>query len=118
MEIDVTAGEPGEVEAQALAFAVADAEELPPAATALDGPLGGRLGRLAASGDLRGDAGAACVVYANGEIAADRVVAIGLGKAKDDPDSIRTAAAAAARTLSRVGGTLAWALDPSLPLSL
>jgi leucyl aminopeptidase len=118
MEIDVTAAAPAEVEAQALAFAVSDPDELPQVAATLDGPLGGRLARLASAGDVRGDPGTAAVVHLNGEIAAERVIAAGLGKAQDDPDAIRTAAASVARALSRVGGTLAWALDPALPLSL
>jgi leucyl aminopeptidase len=47
-----------------------------------------------------------------------RVVLVGLGPADElDADTLRTAAAAVAEATERVGGTLAWLLDDSLPHS-
>ena len=118
MEIDVTAAAVGEVEAQTLAFAVADPpEELPPPAKELDAILGGRLARLAAAGDLRSDAWSVCVVHPDNELRAERIAASGIGKPSSlDADALRTAVAAVVRAGSRIGGTLAWVLDASLPL--
>jgi len=47
-----------------------------------------------------------------------RIVFVGLGPAEEiDADTLRTAAAEVARETERVGGTLAWLLDDSLPHS-
>src|SRR5438876_6068405 len=120
MEIDVTAAALGEVEAQMLAFAVADPPtELPPPARELDGLLGGKLARLAAAGDLRADAWSVCIVHPDGDVRAERVAAVGIGKPGSvDADALRTAVAAVVRAGSRIGGTLAWVLDPSLPIGV
>src|SRR5439155_244471 len=78
---DAAAAAIGEVEAQTLAFAVADPpEELPPPAKELDAILGGRLARLAAAGDLRSDAWSVCVVHPDNELRAERIAASGIGK--------------------------------------
>jgi leucyl aminopeptidase len=59
------------------------------------------------------------VLHTNGSGTARRVVVAGVGKRSDvDADTVRTAAAAVARRLRDVGGTLGWTLDSSLPLSL
>jgi len=85
----------------------------------LDEKLGGRLRHLAETGELLGDRGEALLLHTNGELEAPRVVAVGLGPRDDlDADAFRTAGAAAAQSLARVGGTLCWLLDESLPLSL
>jgi leucyl aminopeptidase len=118
MEIDVTDAGLDQVEAQMLAFAVTDPlGELPPPGRDLDARLGGRLARLAAAGDLRPDPWSVCVVHVDGDLRAERVAASGAGKTVD-ADALRTAVAAAVRAEARIGGTLAWALDPSLPLPL
>jgi len=85
----------------------------------LDGPLKGRLQQLADSGELKGDLGTAVVLHTNGDLNARRVVVAGIGKKDElDADALRTAAAAVAHRVADVGGTLAWLLDESLPLSL
>jgi leucyl aminopeptidase len=85
----------------------------------VDEKLRGRLDELARTGDLRGDRGEALVLHLDGELAAPRVVATGIGvRDEADADALRTAGAAAAQALARVGGTLCWLLDESLPLSL
>src|SRR5438477_2614534 len=74
-----------------------------------------QLSELATTGELRGERGEAVLIHADGA----RLVAAGVGKgAEVDRDALRTAGAAAAHELARVGGTLAWQLDESLPLPL
>jgi leucyl aminopeptidase len=103
VEIEIVA--PGKAQADALAVTVAQP---------LDG-VDGRLSGVAGTGELRGDRGEALLLRDNGT----RLVAAGVGKRADvDLDALRTAAAAAAHELRRVGGTLAWQLDESLPLPL
>jgi leucyl aminopeptidase len=85
----------------------------------VDEKLGGRLARLGESGELRGERGEAVVLHLDGELEAPRLVAAGIGKREDvDADALRTAGAAAAQALSRVGGTVVWLLDESLPVPL
>jgi len=109
---------PGEADADALALPVAQPLS-GDGATVVDDKLGGRLGRLGESGDLRGDRGEAVLLHLNGELEAPRLVAAGVGKRDEvDVDALRTAGAATAQALSRVGGTLVWMLDESLPVPL
>ena len=76
-------------------------------------------GRLGESGELRGERGEAVLLHLDGELEAPRLVAAGVGKREEvDADALRTAGAAAAQALSRVGGTLVWLLDESLPVPL
>jgi leucyl aminopeptidase len=85
----------------------------------VDEKLGGRLARLGESGELRGERGEALLLHLDGELEAPRLVAAGVGKRDDvDADALRTAGAAAAQALARVGGTLVWLLDDSLPVPL
>jgi leucyl aminopeptidase len=85
----------------------------------VDEKLGGRLAALAASGELRGDRGDAVLIHTDGALDAPRVVAAGLGDREElDTDAFRTAAAAAAHALRRVGGTLCWLLDETAPIPL
>jgi leucyl aminopeptidase len=85
----------------------------------LDRQLKGRLQRLADSGELKGDLGTAVVLHTDGELSAGRVVVAGVGKSDElDVDAMRTAASSVAQRVGDVGGTLAWLLDESLPLSL
>jgi leucyl aminopeptidase len=113
---------PGEAHADAIAVPVVQ----PPVGAALGGEgvrivdekLGGRLARLVESGEIRGDRGEALLLHLDGELDAPRLVAAGVGRREDaDADALRTAGAATAESLSRVGGTLLWLLDDSLPLS-
>jgi len=109
---------PGQAGADALALPVAqplggDGSKI------VDERLGGRLSRLAESGELRGERGEAVLLHLDGELEAPRLVAAGVGKREDvDADALRTAASAAAQELARVGGTLVWLLDESLPVAL
>jgi leucyl aminopeptidase len=85
----------------------------------VDDRLGGRLERLVSTGELRGERGEALLLHTNGELQAPRVVAAGLGgRESADADAFRTAGAVAAQALARVGGSVCWLLDESLPLPL
>src|SRR5260370_9890891 len=96
-----------------------DAVALPLAQPLDDETLGGRLRELAANGEFRGDRAEALLIHTAGDLEAPRVVLAGLGAREDvDLDALRTAAAVTAQALARVGGTVAWLLDESLPVSL
>jgi leucyl aminopeptidase len=109
---------PGQTQADALAVPVAQPLS-GDGAHIVDDKLAGRLSRLIESGELRGERGDAVLLHTDGELQAPRVVAVGLGpKADVDAEALRTAGAAAAHRLRRVGGTVTWLLDESLPVPL
>jgi leucyl aminopeptidase len=115
---EVAIAPPEQAGADTIALPVAQPEN-GDAAKILDGKLRGRLARLRESGDLRGERGETVVLHLNGELEAPRLVAAGVGKRDEvDADALRTAGAATAQALSRVGGTLVWLLDESLPVPL
>jgi leucyl aminopeptidase len=102
--MEIAAGS-GAVEADLTAFAVLDPIERLP-------DLDPRLPGLVESGEIRGTAGATCVLHTE----RGRIVAAGGGRRDQlDSDSFRDAAAGVARL--GIGGTVAWLLDDSLPLS-
>jgi leucyl aminopeptidase len=102
LNVEVTSAKPAEVEADVLAVAARSAH-----GRELDALLGGRLGRAAA------DADPVAIVYTAGELPAPRVAAVAADEL--DAEGLRTAAARAVRA-HHGGGTVAWALDESLPL--
>jgi leucyl aminopeptidase len=74
--------------------------------------------RVAEEEEVGAKVGRTAVLYPNGNTPARRVVLVGLGPEEElDADTVRTAAAAVAEAAERVGGTLAWVLDDSLPPS-
>jgi leucyl aminopeptidase len=83
----------------------------------VDEKLGGRLARLVESGELRGERGESRVLFTEGALEAPRVVVAGLG-ADPDLDAFRTAGAVVAEALSRIGGSVCFLLDESLPVPL
>jgi leucyl aminopeptidase len=106
MGVTIDIALPEQVTADALAVPVTQ----PP-----DDGLDGRLAELVSTGELRGERGEAVLVHAGGM----RIVGVGIGKREDvDLDALRTAGAAAANELSRVGGTLVWQLDERLAVPL
>jgi leucyl aminopeptidase len=114
-EIEIEVSEPGGGSPDALALVLAEGETTPHS----DGDLRQQLQQLAEEGELRGELGRTVLLHTNGASTARRVVVAGIGKrAEVDADALRTASAAVARRLGAVGGTLAWALDDSLPLPL
>jgi leucyl aminopeptidase len=99
------AAAPETAEADLTAFAVLEPVGEVPA-------LDPRLSALVESGEVKGEAGATCVLH--GE--RGRIVAAGGGRRDQlDGDSIRDAAAGVARL--GLGGTVAWLLDDGLGLS-
>src|SRR3954453_23663987 len=85
----------------------------------VDEKLAGRLSRLIESGELRGDCGEAVLLHLDGELQTPRLVAVGVGpRDRADAEALRTAGAAAANKLCRVGGTLTWLLDETLAVPL
>jgi leucyl aminopeptidase len=114
-EIEIAVSEPGGGSPDALALVLAEDDSTPRS----DGDLHEQLQQLADDGELHGELGRTILLHMNGDASTRRVVVAGVGKrAEVDADAIRTAAAAVARRLGDVGGTLAWTLDDSLPLPL
>ena len=114
-EVAIEVKSPGEVEPDTLALALSEGDSTPRAA---DDRLQGRLQQLADDGELKGELGKTVVLHSDGDAGARRVVVAGVGKRDDvDADSVRTAAAAVARRIRDVGGSLAWTVDPALPLA-
>jgi leucyl aminopeptidase len=114
MRVEIRTDAPEQVEADVVAVPLADGG-LSGAAAALDGELGGLLGRLASDGELRDEAGAASIVHVDGKLRAGRVAVVGIGD-RSDADALRTAAASLAHRARDFAGTIAWVLDGSLPV--
>jgi len=118
-EIPVEVKLPGQAKADTLAVAFAEGEALSDGARVLDQQLGGRLQRLADSGELHSGLGRTVLLHTDGELKARRVVVAGIGNADEvDADAIRTAASSVAGEIGDTGGSIAWLLDESLPLPL
>jgi leucyl aminopeptidase len=120
-QLTIEVRQPGELEPDALAipFPQDDGASLSNGTRALDERLKGRLQRLVEDGELKGDLGKTVLLHTDGELDARRLIVAGVGKREDvDADALRTAASAVVRRLADVGGTVAWQLDDSLPLSL
>jgi leucyl aminopeptidase len=83
----------------------------------LDAALAGRLAALLAAGVASGRFGDATLVHLeNGGV--KRVALVGVGRSdRVDADAVRTATSAAVREARRVGGTIAYLVDSSLPVS-
>ena len=119
-EVVVEVKLPGEIEPDVLAVAVPKGQEtaLSNGRRILDEKLAGRLGRLAAEGEIRGELGHTVVLHTDGELRARRVAAAGIGPPDEaDADALRTAASSVVRRTTNVGGTVAWLLDETLPLT-
>jgi leucyl aminopeptidase len=93
-------------------------DSLSPAGRAIDDRLHGRLRELLTNREVRADVGRTLLLYTDGDAPARRVVTAGIGTIRDaDADTIRAAAAAAARTSRNVGGTFGWLVDERLSLT-
>ncbi|HYZ20477.1 MAG TPA: leucyl aminopeptidase [Gaiellaceae bacterium] len=119
MRVEVTAPDATPRQADVVAVAVRSEDgSLPAAAGSLGDAVVDRVRRVADEEQVAQEAGRTAVLYSDGEVDARRLVAVGLGPADElDADSVRTAAAGVADAAERVGGTLVWLLDESLPLS-
>jgi len=117
MQVEVQGVTPEQVEADVVAVPLTGDIELAGAAAALDSKLDGLLGRLAAEGELRGEAGHVSIVHVDGKLGSPRVAVAGLGPSEQiDADALRTAAAAVARETGSYAETVAWAIDGALEL--
>src|SRR5882724_13578648 len=111
MGVQIEIASPGQARVDALALPLAQPLD--------DAKLNGRLKELAANGEFRGERAEAVLIHTAGDLEAPRVVLAGLGaRAEVELDSLRTAAAVTAQALGRVGGSIGWLLDESLPISL
>jgi leucyl aminopeptidase len=117
--VTIEVSPPGEIEPDTVALPFSsDDSELPSNGAQLDDRVEARLRALAAGGELKGELGKTVVLHGDAESNLRRVVVAGVGKrAEVDADAMRTAASAVARGIADVGGTVAWLLDDSLPLS-
>ncbi|MGH3019083.1 MAG: M17 family peptidase N-terminal domain-containing protein, partial [Gaiellaceae bacterium] len=79
MEIVVVEAPPGGVEADVLVFPVPEPTALPGEALELDRALDGRLSRLVEEGELRGETGRVTLLHVDGQVAARRIAAAGVG---------------------------------------
>ena len=75
-----------------------------------------RCAELIESGEASGEFGATTVFHLDGDSRVKRVAVSGLGR-RVDADAVRTAVASALRAVPRVGGTLAYAVTESLPVT-
>src|SRR5919198_1525997 len=118
--VEVQVALPGQIEPDVLVVPIpAAGGPLSDGARILDERLQGRLQRLIADGEFRGELGKTLVLHTDGELRARRVAVAGIGAAEElDADGIRTAASAVARAARDVGGTIAWLLDERLPLPI
>ena len=116
MKVDAFETPPAEIEADALVLVCIEDEGAPASARALGDEPADALARLADGRELRGETGEVVVLHDPPGVAAARVAAVGAGPRADlDADSVRTAAANAARKLGGVGsGTVAWLLDGAI----
>jgi leucyl aminopeptidase len=120
-EVVVEIGTPDRAEPDVLAVAVLEGEDGSVAigGSGLDDRLTERLRRLGEAGDLRGELGRSVLLHTDADGGPRRVAVAGIGRRDHvDADALRTAAASVVQSVDGVGGTIAWALDESLPLPL
>jgi leucyl aminopeptidase len=112
MRVELSSEDAESVEADVLGVPLAEpAPPLPSSVAGLDDRLEGRLGRVVEEEAVAKTRGQTAVLHT----ADRRVVAAGLGPgAAVDSDAVRTAASGVARATSRVGGTVAWVVDPDI----
>src|SRR5438094_5808727 len=118
MRVEVEAGSPESVEADVLAAPLLASEGLNGPVAALNGRLGGLLGRLAEQGEITGKLKTAPLIHVDGELEAARLALPGVGAREAfDADALRTAAGTLSREARGFAQTVVWLLDESLPLS-
>jgi len=105
MKVSVAARPAREIAVDLLAVPVFQLPEkgwkLPAGPAALDRALSGSLGAAIAAGDFRGKRGQSHLVYGGDEVAARRVLLVGLGEEeKLDGEALRQAAGQAVRAAS------------------
>ncbi|HEX7119453.1 MAG TPA: leucyl aminopeptidase [Longimicrobiales bacterium] len=115
LEIEVIQAQATEVATPLLVLPHFEGEAEPTGAAAeVDGRTGGEIARLLGRGDFRGKRDEALVLYPRtGEVAAERLLLVGLGKAGDvTAEVVRRALGTAVRQAERIGAAaLALSLD-------
>lgn len=102
LALSLHAGAPAELSTPLLAVALGSGETLPDALGSLDQQLGGALGRALARRDFRG--GRDETLHVSGaDSGVERVVLVGMGKAKDRTAALKRAGAVAGRTAVKLG---------------
>lgn len=103
MQIKVQSGDIASVQADAIVLGLFEGVTAPDGnAGAVDQAMGGALGQLIASGDLRGKQGEMTLLHTLGRLPASRVVVVGLGKQDAfDIDKVRSLSGDLARFLRR-----------------
>jgi leucyl aminopeptidase len=116
MGVSIEIALPGDSATDVLVLPVAEPfEPVGEGARIVDEKLGGRLARLAERGDLKGDPGRTLVLPLDGELAAPRLLAVGVGpRDRVDAAALRSAGAAAGSEAVRHGSALTWLLDETL----
>jgi leucyl aminopeptidase len=119
MDIDAVDTPPAQVDADVLAFAVADPVDLGASGREIDGLVAGELEHLVEDGELKGGLGKTTLLHTSGRLASHRVAAAGIGERDGlNADALRTAAAAVAVRAGEVGGrSVAWIVGDELALS-
>jgi len=102
-------GTPADTQADTLCFGIFEGDDAP---AELDRALGGRLGRLIESGEAKGSFKKVAVLHPDGDIAAARAIAVGLGKRDEfTPERARIAGAVGLGRARDAGSSrLAWAV--------
>jgi len=106
MEINVVIADCTEHPTPLLVVQIFEGEsELAGPAAKVDGMMGGLISDVVRRGDFKGREGQTQVLYPRqGEIAAERVLLVGLGKRDDlDPERLRKAAATSVKSAARLG---------------
>jgi leucyl aminopeptidase len=114
MGLTVEAGDPSGLRADVLVVPIAEGGDALPAG--LDERVRARCAELLASGEVTGEFAKTTLVHFDGDAPVKRVALAGLGR-HIDADAVRTAVATTVREASRVGGTIAYAVTDSLPVS-
>ena len=106
MEFSIKTGSAEKLRAGCVVAGVFDGGKLSPAGEELDRASGGFLASVLASGDLDGSLGRTLLLHKVKNLAAERVLLVGLGREKElSEGAFRTAALAAAKALRNTGTT-------------
>jgi leucyl aminopeptidase len=117
MEFSIRSGGPEKQKSACLVAGVYEGRKLSVAAQAIDKASGGFLSEVLRRGDLEGGGGRTLVLHSVPDLAAERVLLVGLGRERDFGDAAyRGAMTAAAKALRATGATDAWITLTDLPL--
>jgi leucyl aminopeptidase len=117
MEFGVAAGTLAQQRTGCIVVGVYQGRKLSPSAMALDAAAGRAIGDVLGRGDLEGELGETLLLRNLADVAAERVLLVGLGPERTFAEGrYRTALAAAIRTLQSTGAAQATLCLPELPV--